>query len=205
MGDMPTANGPCTGLSAAFEFSSAPVYVYPETVECDRCGNGTCENFESCETCLVDCCPNCGDGVCDFFPPTELAVALTGSGFSSQKIEVLVGDTIRFENELDSSVHLVCDGLMDIVLLEPGSSYEAVPLESGTFSCRLLEDDGKYTTVEVEITQAKPAKAVPGTVRTAAESHLRRKGVTRPLKPAKVCRPLARFAETYRRHKEQNP
>ena len=115
MGDMPTANGPCTGLSAAFEFSSAPVYVYPETVECDRCGNGTCENFESCETCLVDCCPNCGDGVCDFFPPTELAVALTGSGFSSQKIEVLVGDTIRFENELDSSVHLVCDGLMDIV------------------------------------------------------------------------------------------
>ena len=161
MGDMPTENGACTGLSSAFEFSSAPVYVYPDSQECDRCGNGTCENFESCETCLVDCCPTCGDGICDFFPPTETVITLDESGFSPSTVDVLVGDTIRFENTQTSAVHLVCDGLMDIVLLDESSTHETVPLGSGAFSCRLLEEDGIYATIDVEDNTSETCQSCP--------------------------------------------
>lgn len=35
--------------------------------EASSCGNGTCDDGETCETCSADCglCPGCGDGTCD--------------------------------------------------------------------------------------------------------------------------------------------
>ena len=161
MGDMPTDEGPCTGLSSAFEFTSLPAFIYPEEMECDTCGNGACEYFESCETCLEDCCPDCGDGVCNFYPQETFSISFSSAGFSPETTEVLVGDTLQFTNETDNAIHLLCDNLFDVVEIAPGASHNTVTLESGTSSCRTLEETGLFANIIIQDNFSETCQSCP--------------------------------------------
>ena len=45
----------------------------PEGAPPNSCGNGKCDNGETCSTCALDCgvCPGCGDGICQSGPPNN--------------------------------------------------------------------------------------------------------------------------------------
>ena len=162
MGDMPTSTGECDGLSSAFEFTSLPVFVYPEEMECDACGNGVCEYFESCETCLKDCCPDCGNGVCDFYPQEVYGVAITQEGFSPASQAMLVGDKVQFLNDTGTPVNLLCEDFFDPVEVLPGELFETVTTQSGPSACRTLEYSGLLGTIEVNDNYSETCQSCPG-------------------------------------------
>jgi hypothetical protein len=58
--------GPGNGLDGGYEgsYDDGPI---PEGAPPPTCGNGKCDNGETCSTCAVDCgaCSSCGNGKCD--------------------------------------------------------------------------------------------------------------------------------------------
>ena len=162
MGDMPTEDGECDGLSSAFEFTSLPVFVYPEDMDCDTCGDGKCESFESCETCLLDCCPDCGDGICNVYPQEVYGISVSDEGFSPSSQVSLVGDKIQFLNDSESVIHVLCENFFDPVEIQAGEVFETVTTQSGEFSCRTLEFQGLLGSLQVNDNYSETCQSCPG-------------------------------------------
>ena len=120
---MHTDEGPCSAISAIMEFAAVPVFFFPPDSGCDPCGNDTCEYFESCETCLIDCCAGCGNGACEFYPTSEYPVDLTDAGFGAAELDLLVGDTVVWTNQTDGPVNLACDDFATNQAIAPAESH----------------------------------------------------------------------------------
>ena len=161
LGDMPSADGECSALSGALDFSAVPVFFFPPESDCDPCGNGTCEYFESCETCLEDCCAGCGNGQCDVYPSEEYAVTIGGEGFDLSALSALVGDTVHWENATDGPLNLLCDGALGNRIVDTGETYKSVVTESGVFNCRVHELPGQLHVLTIDDNQSENCQSCP--------------------------------------------
>ena len=137
LGDLPSADGPCTAMSTTFDFTAVPVFFFPKDSGCDPCGNAVCEYFESCETCLEDCCEGCGNGSCDNYPFQIYEVAIGEEGFEPAILDLLVGDGVTWTNETAKEVQLICDDFGGSQAVAASESSSFVATGSGTFSCRI--------------------------------------------------------------------
>lgn len=162
LGDMPSAEGPCTALSSVFDFSAIPVYFFPPESECDPCGNDICEYFESCETCVEDCCSGCGNGQCDVYEQSQHALSVSASGFSASEVTVMVGDTLTWSNDTEGPINLICDGNLGHKTVDAQESYETIATESGSFDCRVHELPGKLQTLAIEDNHSENCQSCPG-------------------------------------------
>lgn len=162
LGDMTTEDGPCTAISTVFDFGAVPVYFFEDSQACDPCGNDVCEYFESCETCLVDCCPGCGNGTCEDYPVRSLPVALTSTGFEPNTLDLLVGDELTWTNQMDSDLHLRCDHFDKTEPLKPGASFSKVVTAAATISCTLHEMPGVTQVLYVEDNYSEHCENCPG-------------------------------------------
>ena len=162
LGDLPSDDGPCTAISTSFDFSAAPVFFFPPESGCDPCGNDTCEYFESCETCLIDCCAGCGNEVCDFYPVSEYQIDISQEGFSQATMDVLVGDTIKWTNVTDSPASLSCDNFTANQVVGAGETYLHVVTDSGTFGCRVHELPGLAQVLYVDDNHSETCESCPG-------------------------------------------
>lgn len=162
LGDMPSEAGPCTAMSTALEFSAVPVFFHPKDSGCDPCGNDTCEYFESCETCLVDCCAGCGNGMCDEYPAERHDVTVTMDGFGPADLDLLVGDTIVWTNGAEASLNLVCEGVFETERLAPGETFTQVIQTGGAYSCRTYELPGRFNQLMVDDNHSENCQSCPG-------------------------------------------
>jgi hypothetical protein len=162
LGDMPSVEGPCSALSSVFDFSAIPVFFFPPDSGCDPCGNGVCEYFEACETCLEDCCSGCGNSVCDVYENSAHPVTVTGSGFTAVQLDVMVGDTVSWTNDTDGPINLLCDGSLGNHTVDSGEVHDSVATESGTYSCRVHELPGQLQTLSITDNHTENCQSCPG-------------------------------------------
>ncbi len=161
LADMSTDEGQCTGLSTCFDFIAVPVFFYPPDSDCDPCGNDTCDYFESCETCLIDCCAGCGNDTCDFIATAEHAIIVSAQGFETPAVDVLVGDTIVWTNQTDGPINLICEDLFGSHSIEPTGTYLAIATTSGTYSCRVHEQPGQLNVLHVDDSHSETCVSCP--------------------------------------------
>jgi hypothetical protein len=162
LGDMPLGDEPCAALSSVFDFSAIPVFFFPLDSGCDPCGNGVCEYFEACETCLEDCCSGCGDTVCDVYENFEHSVTVTSAGFNAVELDAMVGDTLLWTNGTDGPMNLLCEGALGSHTVDAGEVHDAVATESGTYSCRVHELPGQLQTLSITDNHSENCQSCPG-------------------------------------------
>jgi len=161
LGDMPSDAGPCTALSTSLDFTAVPVFFYPPESDCDPCGNDTCEYYESCETCLIDCCAGCGNGTCDFYDNAEHAISVTADGLDTPEVDLLVGDTLVWTNQTDGPINLICDAPFGSHSIESGETRLAVATASGTYTCWIHEQPGQLNVLSVDDNHSETLESCP--------------------------------------------
>jgi hypothetical protein len=162
LGDMPSGDGPCAALSSVFDFSAIPVFFFPLDSGCDPCGNGVCEYFEACETCLQDCCLGCGNGVCDVYANVEHPVTVTEEGFDAVELDVMVGDVMLWTNGTDGPINLLCEGGLGNHTVDAGEVHDSVATESGIYGCRVHELPGQLQTLSITDNHSENCQSCPG-------------------------------------------
>jgi hypothetical protein len=161
LGDMSSEGTPCGALSTALELSAVPVFFYPADSDCDPCGNDICEYFESCETCLIDCCSGCGNGQCDEYPVQTHEVTVTTEGFQPIDLDTLVGDSVVWTNQTGGPINLICDGALVNESLEPSQAFLRVATTSGTHGCRVHEQPGQLQTLHIDDNHSETCQSCP--------------------------------------------
>ena len=162
LGDLPSESGECGGMSGALVFDTVPAFFYPEDSECDPCGNGTCDVFESCETCQLDCCSGCGDGVCHRYESITEEVSITEVGFEPDTLSLTVSDKVRWTNNTGAAVNLACDGgMLSVERIEAGESKKLIMQASGDYACSTYEQIGRVNALAVVDNQTEDCQACP--------------------------------------------
>ena len=161
MGDLPSDGDNCGAMSIGLVFDAVPVFFFPDEVECDPCGNGVCDSFESCETCLADCCPGCGNQMCDQYPVSDYDVMISASGFEGDVTNRLVGDALVFRNMSDEVLNLRCEDMFTAVQMQPGSDYRHTLQGSGEYKCSTYELIGQSVVVSVVDNHSEDCQSCP--------------------------------------------